>query len=718
MSPYPAEVTRITDLLRKGPRGMSVGEIADAIGINRNTAARYLDMLLVGGQVEMRTFGKAKVFFLSQRVPINAMLNISSDLVMVLDSNTRIILANDQILSFCNASREDIIGKVLGNTSLKIFSHPTLEEYINDRNGGVGSTEVIRLLRGGDEHFFRQKIFSTVFDDGVPGVTVILEEITEQIAAEEALRQSEEMFRTLVSDISDVIWATDGTGAITYISPRSGPVSGHIPEEMIGRRFTDFMDPKEGERFRREIQPFIQREAAWPLVECNFKKPDGEVIAVELSATPITVPDGAGLPFFLGYRGAFRNVTERNRAIKQVRQWKTFLNSIVENIPDMVSVEELENHTLVFFNRASEEFIGIPRDFIVGKSPDRIFSEDYAALWKKTSEDVEKSGETLDLIRQISLGEGREEKTLRTKKIPIYSSSGRMRYILGITTDITEEKQAADRILRERNLALRFEEGGTFQEASSHCLLAMLTLTGMETGGIYRQNGCGELKRIALSGEELIPQKFHTSALINTKREAYFFGKDIPEAFGRELSSLLLIPIIPDEGRGLYILLASRTTLKIPPHIHEGLQSLIALTKTGFSRLIAEERLKEERDLANSYLQLAGVLIAVIRTDGTIETINRKGCTTLGYRDEELIGADWFETVVPADIRDGLHLRFNRLIEIGIEPSASEKSPIIDRYGNLRQIRWHNTLIRNREGVITAVVSAGEEEEPEEHIYS
>ncbi|NCU26932.1 DUF4815 domain-containing protein [Candidatus Nomurabacteria bacterium] len=134
--------------------------------------------------------------------------------------------------------------------------------------------------------------------------------------------------------------------------------------------------------------------------------------------------------------------------------------------------------------------------------------------------------------------------------------------------------------------------------------------------------------------------------------------------------------------------------------------------------LVAEERLKEERDLANSYLQLAGVLIAVIRTDGTIETINRKGCTTLGYRDEELIGADWFETVVPADIRDGLHLRFNRLIEIGIEPSASEKSPIIDRYGNLRQIRWHNTLIRNREGVITAVVSAGEEEEPEEHIYS
>ncbi|MDO8841631.1 PAS domain S-box protein [Methanocalculus sp.] len=718
MPSYPAEVTRITDLLRKGPRGMSVGEIADAIGINRNTAARYLDMLLVGGQVEMRTFGKAKVFFLSQRVPISAMLNISSDLVMVLDSYTRIILANDQILSFCKASREDTIGRDLEKTSLVIFSHPKLLEYMNDRNGKLGSTEVIRLLRRGEEHFFRQKIFPTVFDDGVPGVTVILEEITEQIAAEEALRQSEEMFRTLVSDISDVIWATDGTGAITYISPRSGPVCGSTPEEMIGRRFTDFMDPKEGERFRREIQPFIRREAAWPLVECNFKKPDGEVIAVELSATPITVPDVEGLPLFLGYRGAFRNVTERNRAIKQVRQWKRFLNSIVENIPDMVTVEELENHTLVFFNRASEEFIGVPRDFLVGKRPDRIFSEEYAALWMKTSRDVERSGETLDLIRQIVSGEGKEEKTLRTKKIPIFSSNGKMRYILGIITDITEEKRAADRILRERNLALRFEEAGTFQEASTHCLEAMLTLTGMETGGIYRQNGGGELKRIALLGEELIPLKFHTSALINTEGEAYFFEKEIPEAFKGDLSSLVLIPVTPDEGRGLCILLASQKNLRIPAHIREGLQSLIALTKTGFSRLIAEERLKEERDLANSYLQLAGVLIAVIGTDGRIEMINRKGCTTLGYREEELIGADWFETVVPEEIQDGLHIRFNRLIELGIEPSESETSPIIDRSGRLRQIRWHNTLIRNREGVITAVVSAGEEEEPQEHIYS
>ncbi|KUK69722.1 MAG: Putative PAS/PAC sensor protein, partial [Methanocalculus sp. 52_23] len=164
MQSYPAEMSRITELLRSNPRGMSVGEIASSLGINRNTAARYLDMLLVAGQVDKRTFGKAKVYFLSQRVPIHAMLNSSSDLVMILNADGEIIQANDQILSFCRTSREDTLGYPLEETGLAIFSHPTLMAQINDPIGEAGSKEVIRLMRGVDEHFFRQKIIQTVFD--------------------------------------------------------------------------------------------------------------------------------------------------------------------------------------------------------------------------------------------------------------------------------------------------------------------------------------------------------------------------------------------------------------------------------------------------------------------------------------------------------------------------------------------------------------------------
>lgn len=440
MQSYPAEMSRITELLRSNPRGMSVGEIASSLGINRNTAARYLDMLLVAGQVDKRTFGKAKVYFLSQRVPIHAMLNSSSDLVMILNAEGQIIQANDQILSFCRTTREETVGFLLEETRLAIFSHPALMAQINDPEGESRSREVIRLMRGASEHFFRQKIIQTVFDSGGPGVTIILEEITEQIRAEEKLRQSEEMFRTLVSDISDVIWAADEKGAITYISPRAETVCGLSPDEMIGCRFTDFMKDDEKKRFLRTIQPSISTRSAWPLVECSFLKPDGESIAIELSGNPITINDADGHPVLLGYRGAFRNVSERNRAVKHVRQWKEFLTSIVENIPDMVAVEELDDHTLVFFNHAAEEFIGFPREFLAGKKPDRIFPEEFAAFWAETTGEVEATHKSLLAIQQFSRNEDSDPRMLRTKKIPIFSSTGQMRYVLSIITDITDEK--------------------------------------------------------------------------------------------------------------------------------------------------------------------------------------------------------------------------------------------------------------------------------------
>ena len=85
MDPTTDALSLLLSTLKEHPRGMSVSDLAAAVGINRNTVSRYLDVLLVSGQVEMETYGKAKVFYLSQRVPIAAMLNFSSDLVLSLD---------------------------------------------------------------------------------------------------------------------------------------------------------------------------------------------------------------------------------------------------------------------------------------------------------------------------------------------------------------------------------------------------------------------------------------------------------------------------------------------------------------------------------------------------------------------------------------------------------------------------------------------------------
>jgi len=99
MHNYRRELVQIKNLLKQNPEGMSVTDIAKALQKNKNTTGRYLDILLISGHVDMRTYGMAKVFTLSQRVPLSAMLSCSKDLIMVLDREFRIVDINDRFLS-------------------------------------------------------------------------------------------------------------------------------------------------------------------------------------------------------------------------------------------------------------------------------------------------------------------------------------------------------------------------------------------------------------------------------------------------------------------------------------------------------------------------------------------------------------------------------------------------------------------------------------------
>ncbi len=93
--------------LRSHKRGLTISDLSSKIKQNRNLVARYLDMLLISGQVEMQVIGAAKVYFLSHRVPISAMLEFSSDYVIVLDTEQKIIQVNERVLALLSEKRED-----------------------------------------------------------------------------------------------------------------------------------------------------------------------------------------------------------------------------------------------------------------------------------------------------------------------------------------------------------------------------------------------------------------------------------------------------------------------------------------------------------------------------------------------------------------------------------------------------------------------------------
>ena len=199
MDGYQHEISLIKKVLQENPKGMTVTDMSRKIKINRNSVAKYLDIMRISGHVEMITFGPAKVFFPSRRVPILDMLNFTSDYILVFDAKLKITMANDSFLNFMKIPREELIGQTIGAAISKVFKdHTEMLVGIKEALEGKKLTQEIDFQRDKEHYFFKINIVPTTFEDGRRGGTIVIKNKTDHKIAEEALRESEENLRNLL----------------------------------------------------------------------------------------------------------------------------------------------------------------------------------------------------------------------------------------------------------------------------------------------------------------------------------------------------------------------------------------------------------------------------------------------------------------------------------------------------------------------------------------
>ena len=203
MDSYQQEIALIQKILKENPKGMTVTDISRKIKINRNSVAKYLDIMKISGMVEMITFGPAKVYFPSRRIPITDMINYTSDFIVVFDSDMKITMINDSFLRFLEVNRVNIIGQSFHDTLLKIFEDKgEIFIGINQALEGKNFKQEIDLKKNNDLYFFNVNIIPITFEDGKHGATLILRNITDKKIAENILRESEENFRKILNKIN------------------------------------------------------------------------------------------------------------------------------------------------------------------------------------------------------------------------------------------------------------------------------------------------------------------------------------------------------------------------------------------------------------------------------------------------------------------------------------------------------------------------------------
>jgi len=122
-----------------------------------------------------------------------------------------------------------------------------------------------------------------------------------------------------------------------------------------------------------------------------------------------------------------------------------------------------------------------------------------------------------------------------------------------------------------------------------------------------------------------------------------------------------------------------------------------------------EITLQLERDKAQKYLDIAGVMLVAIDADHKINLINKKGCEVLGYDEEELIGKDWFDKLIPEQVREDIKRIFEDLIAGKIDPIEHYENPVLTKSGEERLIAWHNTFLTDEAGRVISTLSSGED---------
>jgi PAS domain S-box-containing protein len=280
---YQEELAEIKIILKNNPKGMTVSDIAREIHINRNSVAKYLDILLISGHAEMVTFGPAKVFFPSSRIPLNALLNFTHDYIILLNRELKFLHVSENLLRFLQIQRSEIVGRPITAFAVSFFEIPEIAQ--NAKKALEGTELTIEKQHRGDSTimFLRIKHIPTTFDDGEPGVTILIEDITDRKQTEEKMKRAIQEWETTFNSISDMVFIQDNDFSILRANRSFASFLRMEPEDCVGKKCHQLLH---GLNTSHASCPCRQAQQTKKPVTVAFYEPFLEKY-LEISASPI-----------------------------------------------------------------------------------------------------------------------------------------------------------------------------------------------------------------------------------------------------------------------------------------------------------------------------------------------------------------------------------------------------------------------------------------------
>ncbi len=272
---------------------------------------------------------------------------------------------------------------------------------------------------------------------------------------EHALAESEERFRSIFESATDAIVLADESGCVLSWNKAASQLFGYRDEEMLGQALTRLMPP----RYRAAHERGLARmKAGAPTrligrpIELEGLRRDGTEFPLELSLATWRSAAGSF------YSGIIRDISERKQMEDALRRSEELLRNLINNTTAVIYVKEPDGR-YVMTNTRFEHLFALSQDQIRGKTDHELFPKDIADGFREHDLAVLNAGVPLESEEYAPHPDGLH--TYLSIKFPLLDAAGRPYLICGISTDITERKQAEEQLLRRDKELADFIEHAT-----------------------------------------------------------------------------------------------------------------------------------------------------------------------------------------------------------------------------------------------------------------
>jgi PAS domain S-box-containing protein len=363
---------------------------------------------------------------------LDNLLNYANAPVIVWDNEQKISLFNNAFVALTGYKKESVLGRNIDVLFPPLQKTGILQTIERATQGEKWQSVEVPILCKDEETRIALWNSANITDkDGNIVATIAQgQDITERKKAEEALRKSEEKWRSLAENAPNVIMIVDRVGTIQFINRT---VVDARPEEIVGRSVYDFIDPEHHNVVKKTIEKVFQTGegrgyeisgvgpkggVSWYETHVGSIKRDGQIVSVTLITT---------------------DITEHKKAEDALRKSESKYRTLLENLPQKIFLKD-KNLVYVSCNENYAGDLEIESNEIAGKTDYDFYPKELAEKYRADDKRIMKSGKKEDIEEEYV--KNGQKVYVHTVKTPVKDENGNVVGVLGIFWDITERKTA------------------------------------------------------------------------------------------------------------------------------------------------------------------------------------------------------------------------------------------------------------------------------------